>query len=45
MLQRIERQIAQEETDALLQVISLREKAAIFRMTESEKERQRAAQA
>ena len=45
MLQRIERQIAQEETDALLQVISLREKAAIYRMTESEKERQRAAQA
>ena len=38
-LQRIEQQIAQAETDALLRHIQLREKAAIFRMTESEKER------
>ena len=38
MLQAIEQQIAQEETNALLQHIALRERAAIFRMTEREKE-------
>lgn len=43
-LQRIESQIASEETASLLHVISLREQAAIFRLTEAEKERQRVAE-
>ena len=44
MLQAIEKQIAQEETDALVQQIMLREKAAIFRVTEREKEIKRVAE-
>ena len=41
MLQRIESQIAKDETEALLRLIGMRERAAVFRMTESEKERQK----
>lgn len=40
LLQDIEMKIAEKETEILLQVVAIREKAAIFKMTELERARE-----